>query len=265
MRFFINQISPPFLKNAIKLVLKKKINFYDNWELAKSNSKGYDDSIILERVYNSSIQVLNGEKVFERDGIVFEKKEYNWILLSAILYSFNLNKNHSIIDFGGSLGSTYFQNKIFFNHIKKLKWLVVEQNHFVNVGKKEFENQNLLFFNNLKSLIKFKPETLLLSSVIHYLEKPYQMLEEMLLLNSIKTIIIDRTPFFLNRKDEKIIIEKVNVNSIKTSYPHWIFNLKKMICFFENYNFDMLESWDSMGDSNKYYTHKGFILQKNTL
>lgn len=54
-----------------------------------------------------------------------------------------------VCDFGGSLESTYYQNKKFLDKITDVSWGVVEQRHFVDAGKKDFEDDRLKFFNTV--------------------------------------------------------------------------------------------------------------------
>jgi putative methyltransferase (TIGR04325 family) len=39
------------------------------------------------------------------------------------------------LDFGGSLGSSYFQNKKFLDALRLVEWNVVEQENFVATGE----------------------------------------------------------------------------------------------------------------------------------
>jgi len=56
-----------------------------------------------------------------------------------------------VLDFGGSLGSTYFQNRKFLDSLKDVVWCVVEQKHFVDVGKVDFEDSRLKFYYDIES------------------------------------------------------------------------------------------------------------------
>src|SRR3954462_15124415 len=109
---------------------------YKNWQEALSLTKGYDASAILEKVKSAVLKVKNGEAVYERDSVLFDKIEYSWPLLSALLWIALKKINElSVVDFGGSLGSSYFQNKMYLRTLKKLRWNVVEQKNFVEAGQ----------------------------------------------------------------------------------------------------------------------------------
>ena len=74
---------------------------YSSWQDAKKDSVGYDSDLILEKVKNSLLKVKNGEAIYERDSILFDKMEYSWPLLAALLWIANKNMAKlNIIDFG---------------------------------------------------------------------------------------------------------------------------------------------------------------------
>jgi len=65
---------------------------------------------------------------------LFSKPQYNWSFLSTLLWSFAKESNKlNIIDFGGSLGSTYFQHRLWLENFN-YTWNVIEQPHYVEEG-----------------------------------------------------------------------------------------------------------------------------------
>ena len=59
----------------------------------------------------------------------------------------------SVLDFGGSLGSTYYQNKKFLDSLDDVSWNIVEQKHFVDAGKEDFEDERLRFSYDIESCV----------------------------------------------------------------------------------------------------------------
>ena len=109
---------------------------YATWDEAKKNCLGYDAPNILEKVKASLLKVKNGEAVYERDSVLFDHVEYSYPLLISLLYIATASENKlRLLDFGGSLGSSYYQNRNFLNRLELLEWSIVEQNHFVKCGK----------------------------------------------------------------------------------------------------------------------------------
>lgn len=228
------------LKSFRGKIIKKNnscfLGEYLTWEEAKKFSTGYDASIILDKVKDSMLKVKSGEAVYERDSVLFDKIQYSWALLANLLWIASKNNNElNIIDFGGSLGSTYFQNINYLKHLNCLRWNVVEQKSFVDCGREFFEDENLKFFYSINECLEIqKPDVIILSSVLQYLEQPYGFLEELINYN-FRYIIFDRT-FVLEIEKDKIMVQVVPENIYNASYPCWFFSLKKFLSFFhENY------------------------------
>jgi len=253
---------------TIKFLYWKTVPKSNNWVKVKSwrhateISTGYDNNIILQKCLTSLLKVKNGDAVYERDSVLFDKIQYSWTLL-AFLLKVSLEKDGclSLIDFGGSLGSSYFQNKEFLSDIKVLDWNIVEQEIFVKTGNEYFKNKELKFYNTIQEILELKnPNLIILSGVLQYLEKPLELLNE-LNTSGIKYLIFDRTSFIEN-SNSIITIQKVNRSIYNESYPTWFFS--------ENfipdalYNYDLITSFNSYCDPNyfinfKQCNWKGFV------
>ena len=233
MRKLIKLLTPPIIHIILNKIKFSKYGWkgkYKTWEDAKRLSSGYDNEVIIKKVRESMMAVKLGLAAYERDSVLFKDAKYNWPLLTALLFSQSKSGHLSVIDFGGSLGSSYFQNKKYLIHFKNLKWGIVEQPSFVDVGKKEFQSDKLKFYNSVEECNnKINPKTLILSSVLQYLEEPYKHLENLLSYNY-ETIIIDRTPFVL--ENEYVTIQNVPPHIYKANYPCWFLNQKKLLSFF---------------------------------
>src|ERR1700710_2101728 len=121
---YFKQFIPPFFFTLVKKGGKYGWKGgYKNWQDAGNSSYHYDDAEILEKVKQALIKVRNGEAVFERDSVLFSEIQYSWPLLSALLWIITINKGKlKVADFGGSLGSTYFQNRKFLLGASVLQW-----------------------------------------------------------------------------------------------------------------------------------------------
>jgi putative methyltransferase (TIGR04325 family) len=199
---------------------------YGTWEEASKSSSGYNSQVILDKVFDASLKVKNGSAIYERDSVVFDKIEYSWPVLAALLWIASQNNKLNIVDFGGSFGSSYYQNRYFLAHLKEIRWNIVEQPNFVELGRKEFKNEHLSFYSDLSACYKSEhPEVILCSSVIQYLERPYDFIDKVGSLG-FKYIIIDRTPFILQGED-RITVQKVPPAIYDASMPCWLLNLDK--------------------------------------
>jgi len=152
---------------------------YAGWSAASTKCGGYNENGILEKVKAATLKVKNGEAVYERDAMLFDQIEYSWPLLANLLWIAGKKDNRlSVIDFGGSLGSSYFQNRQYTSHLTEIKWSVVEQPAFVAAGKKDIAGPQLDFFDTVNAAITARGphDVLLLSCVLPYIEKPYELL-----------------------------------------------------------------------------------------
>lgn len=205
---------------------------YNSWEEALRKSTGYNEDSILNKVKESILKVKEGKAQYERDSVAFDKFEYSEEFLAA-LRSVVKNNTLSVIDFGGSLGSQYFQYKRFFSGID-INWMVVEQKHFVDVGNREVADDQLKFYVTIEDALKERTANcIILSSVLPYLKEPYKLIETILLFN-FEYIIIDRNPFISSEKD-MLTIQIVPEEIYKASYPAWFFNEEKFYTAFKGY------------------------------
>lgn len=234
---------------------------YANWEEACRHATGYASPEIIERVKEAVLKVKKGEAVFERDSVLFDKPQYSWPVIASLLWIASLKDNRlNIVDFGGSLGSSYFQTRSFLSHLKAYHWSVVEQKHFVEVGRKHFEDDHLRFYDDLDLCIANEnPNVVLLSSVIHYLPDPGVFIDA-LIDKKFEFILIDRTPFFLTKED-RLTVQTVQPWIYPASYPAWIMNLGRFQDRFSN-AYDLIADFESLDTTNIPAEFKGFIFRQ---
>ncbi|MDR2388608.1 MAG: methyltransferase, TIGR04325 family [Tannerellaceae bacterium] len=237
---------------------------FRSWNEAQQHSIGYDAENILHRVKTSLLKVKNGEAIYERDSVIFNTIEYSWELLSALMWIAAQNKGYlHLIDFGGSLGSTYYQNKVFLDSLPEVSWNIVEQPNYVKVGIESFQNDQLHFYTSINEChqrSKEKMNTILFSSVLQYLENPYEILKEAFDY-PIEFIIVDRTGYTLNNK-ERITIQKVPNKIYEATYPCRFFNEKVFISYFEEHHYKLLFDINSLDSANIRSKHKGFVFRR---
>ena len=87
------------------------------------------------------------------------------------------NGRLSVVDFGGALGSHFFQNRSLLKDVRELNWTVVEQPRFVQAGQEYLRDNVLNFSSSLdQAIAEGKPDVLLMSSVLPYLPDPLELL-----------------------------------------------------------------------------------------
>lgn len=263
----VKKCTPPILIFLCRKIIPRKYGWhgeYNDWGEVLAKSSGYDSEEILRVVKKSLALVKSGEAVYERDGVLFENVQINWPLLSGLLYVAARSKGQlHVVDFGGSLGSTYYQNREFLRNLDSVKWEIVEQKKFVEEGKRSFSDEKLNFSYTIdECLSKFEPNTLLLSSVIQYIEKPYELLIDILKSRNFKYVIIDRTPFV---KNGVAIIKHqiVDPGIYSASYPCWFLDLFEFEKFFKDKGYNLLQSFDALDGSGEEHMFLGFIMELN--
>jgi putative methyltransferase (TIGR04325 family) len=246
LKRLIAEVTPPILLRFCKSVLPTKRMLsgnYGTWKEALAHSSGYDNPLIVDRVRAALVRVKKGEKACERDSVVFDTKQYFFPVLAALLRAaLNAEGTLKVLDYGGSLGSSYFLYRDILKPARNLDWHIVEQAAFVEIGKREFENDELRFFgSHEESLGTETPDIVLFSSVLQYLEHPHSALAA-ILEASPGFVLIDRTPFHEGVSD-MLAVQNVPTEIYKASYPSWIFGarLKNELA---KHGFRALTEWD---------------------
>lgn len=214
---------------------------YPDWETAAGRTQGYSDPNILQKVLSSTLQVKAGEAVFERDSVAFAEPDYSWEVAAALLYcAAKQDGRLYVLDFGGALGSLYYQYRIFFQHLKKVHWHVVEQKHFVKAGKKFVSDASLSFYETVEqSQKKNAAQLLILSGVLPYLKNPHEQCSSFLP-EQFEYILLARTPF--TDKDtgrDRLTIQTVKEPIYNAQYPSWFFSKSKLLSNFKD-NYEIL-------------------------
>lgn len=218
---------PPVLLRWFRQVRGGGIRFegdFATWKEASSHCTGYDAEEILAKVLASTLKVKHGEAAFERDSVLFDEIDYAWPVLAGLMWAAARSGGRlNVLDFGGALGSSYFQNKKFLQSLPEVRWNVVEQPHYVAAGREHIQDDQLRFYKTVQEcLTENQPNVILLSSVLQYLENPYGTLTELAGQN-VSYIFVDRTPFFDSKKD-KLVIQRVSKSIFSATLPMRIFS-----------------------------------------
>lgn len=218
---------------------------YASWQECAKRSLGYDQTIILKQVTESLLKVKTGKAVYERDGVIFDHIKYAWPVLAGLLLVAAQNEQDlRVLDFGGSLGSSYFQNRKFLNGLRELQWGVIEQTEFVRQGQALISEGGLHFFNTIAQCeANMQPNVALFSSVLQYLDDPFAILDQ-LEQSSVSTLIIDRTPF-CDAVQDQFFVQHVPKSIYPASYPIRVFS-RRLFDLILAENWIELESFGSV-------------------
>ncbi|MCS7017506.1 MAG: methyltransferase, TIGR04325 family [Cytophagales bacterium] len=219
--FFFEQTYPIYWKG----------NFPD-WETAMQQAKGYDDAAILERIKKAAMAVKEGKALFERDGKLFYKPFYDYPLLSFLLKAaLENNGKLRVLDFGGSLGSTWFQHRALLQGLD-IQWYVVEQPHYVALGQELFQGDKVLQFYYQAADIPEKAGLFVLASgVFNYIEN-YQNFIQQLLSVEPYYCFVHRIPLYDGSKNLITCQFIQQDKNFRTSFPSWIFSQQHFLAQF---------------------------------
>lgn len=237
---------------------------YASWSEAVKISKKNPQSNMLKRVARSTHNIINGQSAYERDSVEFDHIEYSWPLLSGLLFAALLNKNSlRVLDFGGSLGTTYYQNRLFLNKIPSLQWGIIEQPDYIEYGKKNLKQQKTKFYSTLSECVeKMKPNVVIFGSVLQYLAQPYETIREVCNVVNPSLIIVDRTP--MTDKNESVYVQHVPKKIYSGSFPYWVLNEEKLLDAFNKSHYELLELYTCDFLSSFNFVFKGYIFLRSS-
>lgn len=259
LKRLLKLLMPPVFISAYHRLHAKGIRYaghYLSWDDAQANSSGYDADLILATVSDAVSKVQAGEAVYERDSVLFSKIEYSFPLLAALLRAGVENDGElNVLDFGGSLGSSYFQCREFLGGLKQLDWNVVEQAKFVQEGKKRFESAQLHFWDAIDdAAAKRSPDVFLFASVLQYLKNKDDILRQAVA-SKARYIIVDRTPMS-TREADWLCVQHVPADIYKASYPCTIIGEPGLIALLEP-EYVLVGDFDSIGGHDR--VHAGWL------
>jgi putative methyltransferase (TIGR04325 family) len=242
-----------------------KIRFvgdFQSWADAQAASTGYSARAVLDQTIKAARRVRGGEASFERDGVAFQAMEDNSPLAWALKRIADRYRRLHVIDFGGSLGSTYHQMGATRSSLGDVKWAIVEQPAHVDTGNREFANAELSFHPTIEEACKIEVfDALLLSGVLQYLSDPFQFLRSVLD-RHIPAIILDRTPFMVGDR-RRLTVQHVPKSIYPATYPSWFFSESELLanmlkCYDKVAEWPALDKHHPEGDRAHY---KGFLFE----
>lgn len=191
---------------------------YDSWDSAKKECRGYGDAAIIDKVSGSIGRVLDGSAAWERDGYLFYKQKYAYQICAAILRCAVQNENQGvrILDIGGALGSTYYQNRNYLKDIKKLEYVIAEQDSFADYGRGKLENDELRFIRSTEDYTEYGSfDIVLMSGSLQYIPCDKEIIRKVRKAEP-RYIILDR---LLVSDRNRICRETVPKEIYESSYP----------------------------------------------
>ena len=259
----LKSLLPPIILELAKTLRKSGLRIkgqYSSWESASTETSGYDSREIEERVVSAARMVNDGRAAYERDSVVFNAIEYSWPFLASLLQVALEQQSLKVIDFGGSLGSSWRQNKKFLGRLQiPVAWHVVEQPHFVGIGNEEFSDETLDFYTNIEDAAKCGVDVVVFASSLCYVAQPEKIVAEATKTDA-RFLIVDRLPTVAGNQD-RIAVQYVTKPIYDASYPIRLFGRDILFSgLFKEWT--LLESWDCDLQPDRKSCSRGYFLER---
>jgi putative methyltransferase (TIGR04325 family) len=191
---------------------------FSAWEQAAAGTTSYADPSILAAVLAAAKVAAADPRFFERDSVLLPAGELQWPVLTALGLAAGASSGSlSVVDFGGSLGSLYFQHREQCRTLGVASWTVVEQEAFAEAGRMDLADGTLDFSTDLASALTDPlPDVAVLSGVLQYLERPSESLDRVLDAQ-VPVVCVDRT--YLTDEGPSIWVQHVPKEIYTASYP----------------------------------------------
>lgn len=217
-----------------------------SWAGAARASSGYEAAPILDKVLVATRAVRDGRAVYERDSVLFDHVEYSFpVVATALRAAGEAGGRLSVIDFGGSLGSSFRECRPFLRDaVGELHWSVVEQPPFVEAGRREMQTDELTFFETLEEAHSAHGgDLVLLSAVLQYLESPHVFLQAAMALAP-RYIVIDRTIVRAGPHDVAHV-QHVRPPIYAATYPVWALSQSRLVDCLES-RYELVSAYTSL-------------------
>jgi putative methyltransferase (TIGR04325 family) len=232
-RFIRNVVPPTLLAPVVARFFRVRWEGnYPDWASARAACRGYEAPQILKHVLAASRLVRDGRAAYERDGVAFHEPPPAWAGIGLLRDAAAARGGRlTVLDFGGSLGSLYFQVRRELRDCAFLHWRVVEQPAFAEAGRREFQNDELEFYSSVAAACDAgMPDVLLLASVLPYLPSPFELLAELLRIGA-SWVVVDRTGFTL-AGGSRLTVQRIPRSIYPASYPCWFFDREEFLSHF---------------------------------
>ena len=255
---FLRNWIPPVMRSWVQHLRGRGICFegeFPTWEAACARCTGYSANDILAKVLAATLQVKQGTAAFERDSVLFEEIEYVWPVVAGLTTVAARNAGTlNVLDFGGALGSSYFQHLRLLSTLPSVRWNIVEQPHYVEAGQAFIQDKQLRFYTSIEEcLAENRPNVILLSSVLQYLAEPAETFRTLLDVGA-DSVILDRT-IINDSMSDRIYVQRVPSFIYSASYPCRSFSESRLLTVacakyhltadFQSLSFPALERIDS--------------------
>ncbi len=172
--------------------------------------------------------------------------EVQWPVLSALGLAWRAAPGPvTVLDFGGSLGSLYFQHREQCRVLGVSRWTVIEQPSFVEAGRECLADGTLSFCADLDAVLADGQSTVaVLSGVLQYVE-PYLDPLRQVLDRRVPVVCVDRT--YLSQDNRSLLVQHVPKEIYAASYPCHVIRVSDVEDLFRQSGYTVLASYVNGG------------------
>ncbi|MDZ7880937.1 MAG: methyltransferase, TIGR04325 family [Saprospiraceae bacterium] len=211
------------LLKFLKSLTTKPKQYFTNWQTAEKACGRYDEEVVLNTFVNAALAVGQGNAIYDRDGRTYRSFSENSHLVAALQHVSNTKGEFKVLDFGGALGNMYRQHRWFLSKYEDFTWCVVDQESFVETGKRLFTSNKLKFEPTIpEAVASYQPNIAIMSNVLQRIEHPFAVLSE-LAQSGIPYLFIDRTPV-ITATNHKITRDTFSAINQEGNFPAWHFS-----------------------------------------
>lgn len=266
LRSLAHRWLPPIVTEYISRMQGRAFSFdgpYSTWEEAHNHCTGYASNAILARVLEASLKVARGEAVWERDSVTFDHIEYSWPVTAGLMWAAARTGGRlAVLDFGGALGSSWFQHRKFLSVLPDVRWDIVEQPHYVAAGREHLQENGLRFWSSIEDCASVTASNVvLLSGVLQCIPDPQLLLTRLTQLKPL-VVILDRVPYVHSGGAETILVQKTPAHIYPATYPCRFFNEENLIQTLSDLGYELVEVFPAIDRLDPRATWKGHILAR---
>ncbi len=213
-----------------------------SWDEATKRATGWDSPILTELALKAALKVKVGAAAFERDSRPHDRIVYSPTVLAALLLAVARYRALSVIDFGGGLGSNYYQHRKLLRALPDMpvSWNVIERVPLANIGAEQFQTAELRFHDRLDGLHLEHP-VLLFTGALQYVADAFVLLDEATRQTDI--IAVDRM-YVSAAADHAPYLQHLDPRRFgSVTLPMWCFAKAALIGWFEARDFVLVEQF----------------------
>ena len=249
----LRSLTPPLLWHGGHL-LKRRFGAPDerlsrfegpfaSWALAVAQSQTWDAPEITELFLRSALAAKEGKIACEHDGLPYKDPSYSYTMLAFLLLATARDGGLNIIDFGGGLGSGYFQNARLLRLMSSpVRWNIVERPIFVKLGIEHFQNDALRFHSSLgEAIARSKSNSLIFSGSLQYVEEPFALIDEAA--QSAITILAFDNTLTWGKPDDGIFLQRPPKTHYRATFACRCFSKHRFIARLAELGFALVEDF----------------------